>query len=114
MAKLTLEELLKREKNDVLLDVQLELLSGIVPATGAAHEYCRKVNKMIDMGECCINQSTYRKVYIPSLAKAVQRELARRFTRILLGKDIVTRQPCELTQQQLETLFTEGYNIDEI
>ena len=86
MTKLTLEELLKREQDGVLLDVQLELLSNVVPATGFAHDYCRKVNRLIDAGECCINPNTYRKVYLPTLAKAVQRELARRYTQVVVGK----------------------------
>jgi predicted SprT family Zn-dependent metalloprotease len=38
---------------------------------------------MIDRGELCINPTTYRKVYLPTLAKAVQREMARRYTQAL-------------------------------
>lgn len=83
--KKTLEELLTKTEDGELLDIQLELLSGIVPATGYAHGFCRKVNKMIDKGELCINPSSYRKVYLPTLAKAVQRELARRYTQALLN-----------------------------
>ena len=76
---MTLANLLEREKDGTLIDIQEELLSGIVPATGYAHSYCRKVNHMIDAGELCINMTSYRKVYLPSLAKAVQKELARRY-----------------------------------
>lgn len=83
--KKTLEELLTKTEDGELLDIQLELLSGIVPATGYAHGFCRKVNKMIDKGELCINPSSYRKVYLPTLAKAVQKELARRYTQALLN-----------------------------
>lgn len=83
MAKLTLEGLLKRERDCTLLDIQKELLSGIVPATGFAHMYCRKINKMIDSGNLCINQTTYRKVYLPTLAKAVQKEMAARYVQVL-------------------------------
>lgn len=88
--KLTLESLLTRIDDGTLLDIQLELITGIVPATGYAHKFCRRVNKMIDQGELCINPTTYRKVYLPTLAKAVQKELARRYTDILLGKAYVT------------------------
>lgn len=85
---MNLEQLLKKEDDGVLLDIQLELLKAVVPATGSAHSYCRKVNKMIDAGNLCINTSTYRKVYLPTLAKAVQRELARRYVDYLLhGKN---------------------------
>lgn len=80
---MTLEQLLMKERDGELLDIQLELLSGCVPTFGAAHKYCRKVNKMIDSGNLCISQATFRKVYLPTLAKAVQREMARRYTVVL-------------------------------
>lgn len=76
---MTLEQLLANEKDGVLLDIQRELSSAIVPATGYAHGYCRKVNRMIDAGKLCINPTSYRKVYLPTLAKAVQKELANRW-----------------------------------
>lgn len=85
-SKLTLESLLTKTDDGTLLDIQRELLSGIVPATGYAHSFCRKVNRMIDQGKLCINPTTYRKVYLPTLAKAVQKEMARRYVDILLGK----------------------------
>ena len=81
---MTLEELLKRAEDGVLLDIQQELLAGIVPASGYAHTYCRQVNRMIDQGDLQINTTTYRKVYLPTLSKAVQRELARRWVRLQL------------------------------
>lgn len=80
---MTLEELLMRTPDGELLDIQNELLTAVVPATGYAHGFVRKVNKMIDRGELCINPTTYRKVYLPTLAKAVQREMARRYTQAL-------------------------------
>lgn len=80
---MTLEKLLERTPDGELMDIQLELLSAVVPASGYAHKFCRKVNNMIDKGELCINPTTYRKVYLPTLAKAVQRELARRYTQAL-------------------------------
>lgn len=80
---MTLEQLLQHTPDGVLLDIQKELLDAVVPATGAAHSFCRKVNKMIDKGELCINPTTYRKVYLPTLAKAVQKEMARRYTQAL-------------------------------
>jgi hypothetical protein len=91
-SKLTLEVLLSKTDDGVLLDIQTELISGIVPATGNAHKFCRRINRMIDQGELCINPTTYRKVYLPTLAKAVQKELARRYTDILLGKSYVTTE----------------------
>lgn len=87
MAKaMTLEQLLRKTEDGVLLDIQEELLSGVVPATGPAHCFVRHVNRMIDTGELCINPTTYRKVYLPTLAKAVQREMARRYTMVLKGQ----------------------------
>lgn len=86
MAKaMTLEQLLRKTDDGVLLDIQEELLSGIVPATGPSHNFVRHVNRMIDKGELCINPTTYRKVYLPTLAKAVQKEMARRYTKVLKG-----------------------------
>lgn len=75
----TLEHLLTNTDDEELLNIFEEIHVGIVPATGYAHEFCRKVNRLIDKGELCINPTTYRKVYLPTLAKAVQRELARRY-----------------------------------
>lgn len=72
MAKkvMTLEQLLSKTDDGDLLNIQEELLSGVVPATGYAHSFCRNVNRMIDRGELCINPTTYRKVYLPTLAKS--------------------------------------------
>ena len=85
---MNLEQLLMKETDGVLLDIQLELLKSTVPATGYAHEYCRKVNRMIDAGNLCINPNTYRRIYLPTLARAVQRELARRYVEYLMrGKE---------------------------
>lgn len=86
MAKaMTLEQLLRKTDDEVLLDIQEELLTGVVPATGPSHNFVRHVNRMIDKGELCINPTTYRKVYLPTLAKAVQKEMARRYTNVLKG-----------------------------
>ena len=81
---MTLEELLMKEKDSTLLAIQKELNDAIVPATGYSHSYCRKVNRMIDAGKLCINPTTYRKVYLPTLSKAVHKELARRWTNVLV------------------------------
>ena len=85
MAVMTLEQLLTKEPDSILLDIQLELLEGVVPATGYAHSYVRKVNKMIDAGHLQINVTSYRKVYLPSLARALQKEMARRYVNRLLN-----------------------------
>ena len=77
---MTLEQLLAKEQSGVLYNIQLEINEAIIPATGYTHEYIRKVNRMIDAGELCINPTTYRKVYLPTFARAVCKELARRWT----------------------------------
>lgn len=93
---MTLEQLLANTTDGVLLDIQEELIIGVVPATGCAHTFVRKVNRMIDRGELCINQNTYRKVYLPTLAKAVQKEMANRYTQILKGQAFVAfEKSCE-------------------
>lgn len=78
MARKTLEQLLTSTSDGTLLDIYEELSSGVVPATGYAHSFCRKVNRLIDQGELCINPTTYRKVYLPTLAKALFKEMANR------------------------------------
>lgn len=99
---MTLEELLKHTPDGVLLDIQRELLDAVVPATGYAHGFCRKVNRMIDRGELCINPNTYRKVYLPTLAKSVQKELARRYVHKLTVGVIVPEEHEEHRQLVLE------------
>ena len=76
---ITLDELLKTETDGMLLDMYYEISSGVVPATGYSRAYCRKVNRMIDAGAMQINATSYRKVYMPSLSRAVLREMARRY-----------------------------------
>lgn len=83
MKRMTLEQLLAKEKDGVLLDIEMELNSSVVPATGYTHAYIRKINEMINAGEMCINPTTYRKVYLPTFAKAVHKELARRWMSII-------------------------------
>jgi hypothetical protein len=83
----TLEQLLKVTSDEELIDIQIEIMDAVVPATGFAHGFCRKVNKMIDKGTLCINPTTYRKVYLPTLIKAVQKELASRYViNVMAGK----------------------------
>lgn len=83
----TLEQLLKVTPDEELIDIQIEIMNAVVPATGYAHSFCRKINKMIDKGTLCINPTTYRKVYLPTLVKAVQKELARRYVeKVLVGR----------------------------
>ena len=82
----TLEKLLETTDNDILVDIEEELQTGVVPATGYSHSFCRKINRMIDQGQLQINPTTYRKVYLPTLAKAVHKELARRYVQVLRGE----------------------------
>ena len=79
MGTMTLEHLLRKETDTELLGIYNELHTCVVPATGNAHAYCRKVNKMIDAGTLCINPTSYRKVYLPTIAKAVLKEMANRY-----------------------------------
>lgn len=79
MKTMTLEELLMKEDDVTLLDIYRELDSRVVPATGYAHAYCRKVNRMIDAGELCTLPDRYRKIYLPSLSKCILKEMSRRY-----------------------------------
>ena len=80
----TLEQLLQSTPDSELVDVVKELQTGIVPATGSAHGMCHKINRLIDKGELCINPTTYRKVYLPTLAKAVHKEMASRYNNAIM------------------------------
>ena len=106
MAKktMTLEQLLANTADGDLLDIQEELTSGVVPATGYAHSFCRKVNRMIDKGELCINPTAYRRVYLPTLAKAVQKEFANRYTAILKGHAAVVDEVAATEEDSCEQL----------
>lgn len=79
MSTMTLEELLRKTSDEDLLNIHLELQSCIVPATGYSHAFCRKVNRMIDAGKLCVREDSYRKIYLPTLAKAVLKEMASRY-----------------------------------
>lgn len=93
---MTLEELLTKTPDGVLLDMSIEILNAVIPTESKTQEFRRKINKMIDSGELCINPTTYRKVYLPTLVKAVQREMMRRYTQVLLNG---TAEPDKTYQQ---------------
>ena len=88
---MTLENLLMKEIDAVLLDIYNELESRKVPATGYAHAYCRKVNHMIDSGNLCTLPDKYRKVYLPTLSKMVFKELARRYANYCYNAKTILR-----------------------
>lgn len=62
-----------------LINVHQEISVGKVPETGYSRTMMRQINRMIDKGSMCINPTTYRKVYLPTLIKAVYAELAHRY-----------------------------------
>lgn len=76
---MNLEQLLRNTPDGELYDIQAELVSCVVPATGYTHSFIRRVNKMIDRGLLCINETSYRKVYLPTFARAVHKELSYRY-----------------------------------
>lgn len=86
---MNLEQLLRKEPDGVLLDMQLELMENVIPATGYVQAYRRKVNKMIDAGNLCINSANYRRLYLPTMAHAIQKELARRYVMHLMNTKVI-------------------------
>lgn len=76
---MTVQMLLSKAPDEKILDMYDELEAGVVPTTSACREMMRRMNRMIDQGTLCINPSTYRKVYLPSLAKLVYAEMAKRY-----------------------------------
>lgn len=83
MRTTTFEKLLKYRDDKELLDIYDELESGKIPSTGYAHDFCRKVNKMVDDGELCVGDGQYRHIYLPTLRKALNKELASRYATYL-------------------------------
>ena len=81
---MTLKQLINKTSDGDLMDIYTEVCSQVVPATGYTHMFCRRVNRMIDEGTMCINPTTYRKVYLPTLVRVVEKELARRYLSALL------------------------------
>lgn len=83
MRATTLEKLLKHIDDKDLLDIYNELESGKVPNTSYAHDFCRRVNRMVDEGDLCISDGQYRHIYLPTLSKAVYKEMASRYATYL-------------------------------
>ncbi len=79
MRTMTIEKLMSYTDDSELLDIYMELESGKVPATSYAHDFCRKVNKMIDDGDLSVRENGFRHIYLPSLRKLVYREMASRY-----------------------------------
>lgn len=76
---MTVQELLSKAPDEKIMEMYEELETGVVPTTSACREMIKRVNRMIDRGTLCINPSTYRKIYLPSLAKLVYAEMAKRY-----------------------------------
>ena len=83
MSKLTLEKLLRSVDDKDLLNMHEELESGEIPSTSYCHEFCRKVNHMVDRGELCVKAGSYRHMYMPTISRAVDKEMARRYSEYL-------------------------------
>lgn len=79
MRATTLEKLLKYRDDKELLDIYTELESGKIPSTSYVHDFCRKINDMVDKGELCVGEGQYRHIYLPTLRKAVYKEMANRY-----------------------------------
>ena len=80
----TIEKLVKCLSDGDLLDIYLELEDGKVPATGYAHDFCRKINRMIDDGELSAKADGFRHIYLPSLRKLVYKEMSSRYAEYLI------------------------------
>lgn len=76
---MTVQQLLAKAPDETIMDMYEELESGVVPTTSACRQMIKRANRMIDQGKLCINPSTYRKIYLPSLAKLVYAEMASRY-----------------------------------
>lgn len=106
MAKYDLERLLRFTDDKELLDVYDELESGKVPATGYAHGFCRKINRMVDAGDLCVSDGKYRHVYLPTLSKALYKELAHRYT--TYARNYKAPEPIAVFESTAEGAADEG------
>jgi len=81
MAKktMTVQQLLAKAPDEKIMEMYEELECSVVPTTSACRKMIKQVNRMIDQGILCINPSTYRKIYLPSLARLVYAEMAMRY-----------------------------------
>lgn len=81
MAKktMTVQQLLAKAPDEKIMEMYEELECGVVPTTSACRKMIRQINRLIDKGTLCINPSTYRKVYLPSLVRLVYAEMATRY-----------------------------------
>lgn len=81
MAKktMTVQQLLAKAPDEKIMEMYEELECGVVPTTSACRKMIKQVNRLIDQGTLCINPSTYRKIYLPSLARLVYAEMAMRY-----------------------------------
>ncbi len=76
---LTLKEYLHLVEDKKLLKIFDETNTGVVPKDGHAHSFCRDINTMIDSGVLQANPTSYRRVYLPTLTRYVEGELALRY-----------------------------------
>lgn len=83
---MTLRDLMKKVPDSRLVIMYDELTSRMVPNTSEVKELVTRVNRLIDRGEMCINETNYRHVYTPSIQKAILCEMAYRY--ISLRKQI--------------------------
>lgn len=102
MTTMTLEQLLQREPDSTLIDIYHELASCVIPATGYAHAYCRKINKLINAGELQTVPDKYRNVYLPTLSKMIFKEMSRRYASYC----------CNCKAPEVEDLFDEEESED--
>lgn len=81
MAKktMTVQQLLAKAPDEKIMEMYEELECSVVPTTSACRKMLKQVNRMIDQGTLCINPNTYRKIYLPSLARLVYAEMAMRY-----------------------------------
>jgi hypothetical protein len=75
----SIEKLMSNMDDRELLDIYTELEAGKVPSTSYAHDFCRKVNRMVDAGELTVKTEGFRHIYLPSLRKLVYKEMAHRY-----------------------------------
>ncbi len=101
MNRPTVDKLMAKIDSHIMLGIFDELNEGVVPSSGLARTLVRDINHMIDSGTLCIDRHTYRKLYLPTLAKAVQKEMARRYAVALHDHTIQSKQTLSASCEQI-------------
>ena len=109
---MTIERVLQLAKDEDLVAIQREIRSKVIPKSGAAHSFCRRINRLIDQGKVEINPFSYRHMYLPSLVKFVSAEISARYIVLYDGKYLNNHTKDKYEQITLQEVFGDAYQAN--